>query len=221
MQADKPENVPKKYTIDEFYLGQSLGSGNFTSIFEAEHLKTKKKYALKQAMKQTLKTKKKFGDLLMERHCLTRLLENEYVVDLFGTFQDEINIYMLMEQLEGPELWERVKFTGLVDRNYRRWMMRELARAVDSVHGQGIVHRDIKPENIMLTGGQSRVKFVDFGSAKDENNPAIRGSGNSSTGRNVFHHFVGTPNYMAPECLHEKFSTYCTDVFALGRRLYC
>lgn len=221
MQSD--ENQPpqqKKFTIDEFYVGKLIGNGNFTTIFEAEHLKTKQKYALKQALKQKLTTKNKFGDMLMERHCLTRLRSNERVVSLFGTFQDATSIYLLMERLQGPELWNKIRFFGAVDRNYRQWLMREIALAVDSIHKSGIVHRDIKPENIVFSGGGALLKFVDFGSAKDEENPDIRGSGNSSTGRKVFHHFVGTPNYMAPECLNEKFSSFCTDIFALGMKVF-
>lgn len=41
----------------------------------------------------------------MEKHCLLKLKECEYVIRLHETFRDEINVYLLMEYIEGGELW--------------------------------------------------------------------------------------------------------------------
>ena len=152
----------------------------------------------------------------MERHCLYKLKENPFVVDIFSTFQDPINIYIQMEHMKGPELWEHIKFFGCVDRNVRKLWMRWVCEAVFSLHESQIVHRDIKPENLMFNGEMDTLKFVDFGSAKDLDNPEIQGSGNSSTGRKVFQNFVGTPNYMPPECLHNEETGKYSDMFSLG-----
>lgn len=214
MQSNPAEIKPK---IEDFYVGKEIGKGNFTNIFLVEELKTKKEFALKQANKRILKSKNKIGDLLMERHCLYRMKSNPWVVDIHSTFQDEINIYIQMELVRGPELWDKIKFFGCVDRNLRKLLLRWIAEAVSSLHASGIVHRDIKPENIMFTESMSTIKFIDFGSAKDLENKGIQGSGNSSTGRRVFHNFVGTPNYMAPECLHNKETGKYTDIFSLGK----
>ena len=60
------------------------------------------------------------------------------------------------------------------------------------MHEKGIVHRDIKSENILITE-DLKVKFIDFGTAKDMINKEIKGSGNGRKGRRRFEHFVGTP----------------------------
>jgi 3-phosphoinositide dependent protein kinase-1 len=207
---------PKKPTIEDFYVGTGIGKGNFTNIFLAEELKTKKEFALKQANKKLLESKNKIGDLLMERHCLYKLKENPHVVDIYSTFQDPINIYIQMEHMKGPEMWDHIKFFGCVDRNVRKLWMKWTCQAVASLHAAQIVHRDIKPENIMFDEDMRRIKFIDFGSAKDLENPQIQGSGNSSTGRKVFQNFVGTPNYMPPECLHNEETGKYSDIFSLG-----
>ncbi len=51
-----------------------------------------------------------------------------------------------------------------------------------------------------------QIKFVDFGTAKDEFFPKIKGSGNGKKGRKPFDHYVGTPNYMAPETIRNRGS---------------
>ena len=64
------------------------------------------------------------------------------------------------------------------------------------------------------------IKLVDFGTARDMFNPHIKGSGNGARGKRVYDHFVGTPNFMAPEKIHNKDSNFISDIFALGVIVY-
>ena len=74
---------------------------------------------------------------------------------------------------------------------------------------------------MMLDETKTKLKLVDFGTAKDEFEPSLIPSGNSSNqGRKVFQHYVGTPHYMPPECIRNKGSTYKTDVWAIGCILF-
>jgi serine/threonine protein kinase len=65
-----------------------------------------------------------------------------------------------------------------------------------------------------------RLKLVDFGTSRDMFNPEVKGSGNSSKGKRTFEHFVGTPQYMAPENVRNKDSGYKCDIWSLGCILY-
>jgi Serine/threonine protein kinase len=71
-----------------------------------------------------------------------------------------------------------------------------------------------------MLDSKNRMKLVDFGTARDMNNPEIKGSGNSAKGKKIFDHFVGTPQYMAPECIHNKDSNFKCDIWSLGCILY-
>ena len=67
----------------------------------------------------------------------------------------------------------------------------------------------------MLTK-ENQIKFIDFGTAKDLSNPTKKGSGNTARGKKFYDNFVGTPNFMAPECVHNKNSDKKSDIWSLG-----
>merc|ERR1712060_54204 len=81
-----------------------------------------------------------------------------------------------------------------------------------------IVHRDLKGENILLTDTQV-VKIIDFGTAKDLENPHIKGSGNASR-QKVFEDYVGTPQFMPQEVIENKCTDFRSDTWSLGCTIY-
>ena len=110
-----------------------------------------------------------------------------------------------------------IRVFGLPKAKARAGFLKTL-RIVKRVHSRQIVHRDLKPENIMVTQAGELV-LIDFGTAKDvEFN--IRSKGNSSTGRRYFENYIGTPQYMAPECVHNWSSGFESDVWSLGCLYY-
>jgi serine/threonine protein kinase len=134
----------------------------------------------------------------MEKHVLNRLNQANVrgVVRLYETFKDDFTLYFLMQYVSNGEIWHLSKVWGLPEAKTRYYF----ARVVDIVakmHEQGIIHRDIKSENIMLTPDHE-VVFVDFGTAKDVENPQILESANK-VGKREFKNFVGTPHFMPPE----------------------
>lgn len=79
-----------------------------------------------------------------------------------------------------------------------------LARALETIHGCGLVHRDLKPSNVLLSLDGPRV--IDFGIAR-----ALDGGGLTRTGV-----VVGTPGFMSPEQVLGEPVSGAGDVFCLG-----
>jgi serine/threonine protein kinase len=162
-----------------------------------------------------------------------------WVVDLYRTFQDQKNLYMVMEYLPGGNLMTHLIRLGRFTEDQTRFFMAELVEAVHSIHKLGFIHRDIKPDNIVLTS-DGHVKLIDFGLCKFEPNllddtsryissPAPLMSPAcltlkptlvelKSTSGNI-KSFVGTPQYMAPEVVNRNYD-HTSDFWSIGMIAY-
>jgi serine/threonine protein kinase len=123
-----------------------------------------------------------------------------------GEMDDETP-YILMEHVPGIDLGEW--FWRHQELSLKRVLriLRQVASALDHLHGQGIVHRDIKPANIMVDPeANDAVKLLDFGIAIREGTSDVGfGSG-----------LLGTPAYMAPEQVTGNGCSKSADLYALG-----
>lgn len=92
-------------------------------------------------------------------------------------------------------------------------LVRQLADALNAAHNAGIVHRDLKPENIMYDPATRTVKLLDFGIARDAEQPPEERL--TKTG-----FFVGTLQYVAPEALSGELVDGRADIYSLATITY-
>ncbi|MBU7598382.1 DUF4328 domain-containing protein [Streptomyces sp. P38-E01] len=115
--------------------------------------------------------------------------------------------WVATEFVPGPSLQELVAGQGPLPVRSAAALGAGLARALDAVHGAGLVHRDLKPSNVMM--GVDGPRLVDFGVARLVD--ASTTGGLTRTGASV-----GSPGYMSPEQVLGRHVTAATDVFCLG-----
>lgn len=139
-----------------YTLGARLGAGTFGVVHEAFDVATGERLAVKRMPKR-------FGpDGSMERYYVRRV-RNEVdicnhlgrslnVAYLYGAYEDEANVDLVMELCSGGELWDRIKARGgqYSERDAAR-MVREVLRTVAQCHAAGVMMRDVKPENVSFS----------------------------------------------------------------------
>ena len=111
--------------------------------------------------------------------------------------------YLLMEYVEGEPITVFAAAKRLAARQ-RLGLIRQVAVALDAVHGKGIVHRDIKPENILVRA-DGHVKVTDFGIARLPQSSLTQPL-----------ETLGSPAYMAPESFDSEAVDPRADLFSLG-----
>lgn len=149
-----------------------------------------------------------------ERKMLQKV-KHAFLVTLWGTFQDSKNLYMVMDFVEGGELFSLLRKSQVSELDYfeyyyqsytlieylysrhekrfpnpvAKFYAAEVTLALDYLHAQGIIYRDLKPENLLLDR-HGHLKITDFGFAKEV--PDITWT------------LCGTPDYLAPEVVASK-----------------
>ena len=120
-----------------------------------------------------------------------------------------------MPFVDGESLRARIAREGALPLRTAARLLHDIAGALATAHGQGVVHRDLKPENVLLT--RDRALVADFGIGK-----AVSSAREGETGKLTAEGLViGTPAYMAPEqALADPGMDHRADLYAFGLIAY-
>jgi serine/threonine protein kinase len=124
-------------------------------------------------------------------------------------------LYYSMPFVDGESLRARIAREGALPLRTAARLLHDIAGALATAHGQGVVHRDLKPENVLLT--RDRALVADFGIGK-----AVSSAREGETGKLTAEGLViGTPAYMAPEqALADPGMDHRADLYAFGLIAY-
>ena len=197
--------------IDKYYTFiKEIGHGSYGHVFRCQNISTGNVYACKKFDKQLIKNKTR----LKTEINLLRATDHPNIIKLYETFEDKQYIYLIMEECNGGELFQRLALNAKNNKLYTEKdaakLMKQILGAVNYLHHHGICHRDLKPENILLSSMSDnfQLKLIDFGLSK-----VLKTMNGTMKGE------VGTVYYMAPEVLKGKYNIKC-DVWSCGVILY-
>ena len=88
--------------------------------------------------------------------------DHQWVVKMFFSFQDPLNLYLVMEFLPGGDLMTLLMKEDTLSEDVTQFYVAETALAIEYIHSLGFIHRDIKPDNLLLDS-RGHVKLSDFG----------------------------------------------------------
>jgi len=144
---------------------------------------------------------------IMRERALLEEIEHPFIVNLRFAFQDDENMFMVLDLMIGGDLRFHLERLGGFKEETLRFYCAEIACALNYLHNKGIIHRDLKPDNILLDD-KGHVHITDFNIAVhiDPKRPPRSQS--------------GTISYMAPEVFAGKGYSYPIDWWSLGIVLY-
>ncbi|OXG23502.1 protein kinase A [Cryptococcus neoformans Tu401-1] len=189
-----------RYALSDFLIERTLGTGSFGRVHLVRSRHNGRFYAVKVLNKEKVIKMKQVEHTNSEREMLVRV-RHPFLVNLWGTFQDVNNLYMVMDFVAGGELFSLLRKSQRFPNSVAKFYAAEVALALDYLHSLDIIYRDLKPENLLL-GADGHVKVTDFGFAKYV--PDITWT------------LCGTPDYLAPEVVQSKGYNKSVDWYALG-----
>ncbi|CAD8173056.1 unnamed protein product [Paramecium octaurelia] len=195
---------------DIFLNLKVIGKGTYAKVLLAQRKVNQSKYAVKTFQKSALldKNNKQRQGLLNEIDLL-RSCDHPNIIKLYEIYESGDYIYLVMELLEGGELFDLILETQSFQESKVSLIMFKIFDALEYLHTKNIMHRDIKPENILLKDKSENfdIKIADFGLA-------------SYTEADLIIARCGTPGYVAPEIFENKKYNEKVDVFSAGIILY-
>ena len=196
--------------VTDFGLSNILGQGAFGKVVKVTyHYNEEELYALKVMHKDQLIESDAVECIKSEQKVLALQGKPSFLTDLKASFQDEENVYMVMEFLSGGDLLGHLEKNKRFSEKRTQLYLAELSLGLFFLHGKGIIYRDMKPENI-LVDHEGHLKLADFGLCKE-------GIWNGKTTTDTY---CGTLDYMAPEILLRKDYDCAVDLWSLGILIY-
>jgi len=151
----------EEWSLKKFDIGKPLGKGKFGSVYLAREKKHKFIVALKLLFKSQLVNNQVENQLRREIEIQSHM-RHPHILRLFGWFDDEKKIYLILEFAAKGELYKELTSQGRLSEMRTATIVYEVSDALNYCHTNNIIHRDIKPENI-LVGLQGEIKLADFG----------------------------------------------------------
>lgn len=153
-----------RYAFADFAIERTLGTGSFGRVHLVRSRHNARFYAIKVLNKEKVIRMKQVEHTNSEREMLVRV-RHPFLVNLWGTFSDLHNLYMVMDFVAGGELFSLLRKSQRFPNSVAKFYAAEVALALDYLHSLDIIYRDLKPENLLL-GADGHIKVTDFGFAK-------------------------------------------------------
>lgn len=183
----------------------ALGEGAFGCVVLLQDSISGMHYALKALSKDHI-TKEKMGSSVQNERSVMSLIESDFVVRLFTTYQDSENLFFMMEPVLGGELFDVYNDRDLFgDLSAAKFFIACVTLGLQHLHLKRVIYRDLKLENCLLAV-DGYLKLTDMGIAK-----VVIGK---------TYTICGTADYFAPETLKQTGHNRAVDWWACGVLLF-
>eukprot|EP00427_Karlodinium_veneficum_P054155 CAMPEP_0169416506 /NCGR_PEP_ID=MMETSP1017-20121227/63159_1 /TAXON_ID=342587 /ORGANISM="Karlodinium micrum, Strain CCMP2283" /LENGTH=164 /DNA_ID=CAMNT_0009524459 /DNA_START=33 /DNA_END=523 /DNA_ORIENTATION=+ len=124
-----------------------LGSGSYAKVYRARENKTGKVVAVKRIDKAHSRRELLDAEIMI----MQRFSRHKNIVGLFGVYETEEEVQLVIEFMAGGELFDALDSNGPYTEECAARHLRDIASALEYLHGNRVAHRDLKPENLLLS----------------------------------------------------------------------
>ncbi len=202
--------IPGEVFAGRYEIKSVLGQGGMGVVYRAVDRELDEQVAIKLLHGEMVRRDASLLERFKQEIRLARRITHPNVVRTHDLGEAEGLYFITMEFVEGTSLDDLIRKRGRLPVGVTLTVARQLLRALEAAHAQGVVHRDIKPQN-MIVDAQGFLKVMDFGIARLADN---------SKGLTMDGAVVGTPDYMAPEQLLGREVDGRADIYATGAVLF-
>ena len=188
-----------------------LGMGGMGVVYRAYDRQLDETVAIKTLRPDLAHTDAAMLERFKQEIRLARRITHRNVVRTHDLGEVDGMYYITMEYVEGTTLKTLITRRGPLPTPVTVTIGKQLCRALEVAHEQGIVHRDIKPQNLVVDA-RGFLKVMDFGIARlaDRNKDALTQTGAA----------IGTVDYMPPEQLLGGEVDGRADLYSTGAVLF-
>jgi eukaryotic-like serine/threonine-protein kinase len=178
--------------VSDLYLAESETAGTLVALKVARD-RHKDQHDLDHTFRRFL-----------QEYEIVQRIRHPSVVQLYDLGISDDHAWLVMEYFRSGDLRRRMR-AGMRPHPAMRTAI-SIARALEAMHGSGVLHRDLKPGNVMLREDGSPA-LIDFGMSKD-----------TALAQEVTDNglIFGTPHYMSPEQGHGEPIDARSDLYSLG-----
>jgi serine/threonine protein kinase/tetratricopeptide (TPR) repeat protein len=193
---------------ERYEILKMLGEGGMGAVYKARDLEVDRVVALK-VIRPEYANRPEILARFKQELVLARQITHRNVIRIFDLGQADGVRFITMEYVDGQDLHSLLKSGEPLALERKVKIAREICKALEAAHEQGVVHRDLKPQNIMVDGN-GRVLVMDFGIAR-----SMEDTGLTHTGA-----LIGTPAFMSPEQAKGERLDTRSDLFSFGVIFY-
>ncbi|MBN9121966.1 MAG: protein kinase [Planctomycetes bacterium] len=205
-----PEKPGEIGTIGRYRVLKKVGQGGMGAVYLGFDVRLGRRVALKVLLPSQAADPESRERFVREARAAA-MVRSDHVVTIFDVGEERGVPFIAMEYLVGYPLDQYLRATGELPLAQVLRVARETVLGLAAAHELGLIHRDIKPGNVWLEAPHGRVKILDFGLARAQNDEThITTSGL----------VVGTPAYMSPEQARGLKLDGRSDLFSLGVVFY-
>ncbi len=199
--------LPMTSQVGRYRVLDTLGQGATAMVYLAQDL-TGRRVALKVLNPMAASQPHMRSCFQLEYRTMAQL-RHPGILRVHDTGEANGRLFIAMELIEGGTLDQFLQRANAIGEVAAIDIARQVAEALDYLHGTGHVHRDVKTSNVLL-GPAGRAVLFDFGTVYNIYEPADNAQG-----------IYGTPAFLAPEQIEgEESLDGRADLYSLGIVLY-